>query len=184
MGTWYQWEATPLSFPLLSPVTRGLESVWDWELRRSNEWHVCCLLQDPVVQRKQSANYHRGSDTASLSQQTIQRKIVEFLMHSNWIHPKCAVSGGKNALVFWHKGSVSLFENESSRKLLEENCIEVTLLCPPTLFRGLTMAQLSQQLNQSRTKNPSGRAVMQNEIHCKIVHSEDLDKIPSDCKIQ
>ena len=94
------------------------------------------------------------------------------------------MSGGKNALVFWHKGSVSLFENESSRKLLEENCIEVTLLCPPTLFRGLTMAQLSQQLNQSRTKNPSGRAVMQNEIHCKIVHSEDLDKIPSDCKIQ
>lgn len=75
---------------------------------------------------------------------------------------------GKNALVFWHKGSVSLFENESSQKLLEENCIEVTLLCPPTLFSGLTIAQLSQQLNQNRTKNPlSGPAGMQN--HCEIV---------------
>ena len=79
------------------------------------------------------------------------------------------VSGyGKNALVFWHKGSVSLFENESSQKLLEENCIEVTLLCPPTLFNGLTIAQLSQQLNQNWTKNPlSGPAGMQN--HCEIV---------------
>ena len=83
------------------------------------------------------------------------------------------VSGSKNATVFWHKGSVSLFESESSQKLLEENCIEVTLLCPPTLFSGLTMAQLSQQLNQNRTKNPlSGPAVMQN--HCKIVSIQKI----------
>ncbi len=57
--------------------------------------------------------------------QTMQRKIAKILIYSNWIFDsKCVVSGSKNAKVFWHKGSVSLFESESSQKLLEENCIE------------------------------------------------------------
>ena len=68
MGTWYQWEATPLSFPLLSPVTRGLESVWDWELRRSNE--MTCLLSAPgprssekTISKLSPGKWHRQSLT-------------------------------------------------------------------------------------------------------------------------
>ena len=87
--------------------------------------------------------------------QTMQWKIVKILIYSNWISSsKCVVSGSKNPLVFWHKGSVSLFENESSQKPLEENCIESDSPVSTKAIQGINNSSAKSTTKSELDKEP------------------------------